>query len=68
MAGFGQTDDLVENCWHCFRPKTGSMKGMVGGVGFGNERKPGIIKVCINQDCQEGRKNLAELAAEGRKS
>lgn len=50
-------------CNVCHELKTGIMRGLVGGCGFGSVLREGIIACCINPKCSEGQKNLAEQQA-----
>ncbi len=63
--GNGEQPEGAGICHGCLKPKTGSKKGVVGGAGFGSQRKEGLVAVCINHDCPEGKKNLAEQEKPG---
>ena len=51
-------------CFRCLKPMQGSVKGLVGGVGFGSVKSDGMIPVCINPACSEGQKTLAPRSQE----
>lgn len=67
IMAWGQSEQLegAGLCHVCLQPKTGAKIGTVGGTGFGSQRKEGTVAVCVNHDCLEGRKNLAEQKKTG---
>lgn len=50
-------------CHACLKPKAGSKIGKVGGHGFGSKETEGLIACCVNPDCVEGKKTLADNQA-----
>jgi len=64
MAGFGQGNPVAQTgvCFACREQMTGTKEGIVGGAGFGSTRRKGTVACCVNPNCSEGRKNLAEKA------
>ena len=66
--GFGNSTEPDGSgiCSACLKPKEGRKQGPVGGYGFGNVSRTGTVAVCVNPNCQEGQKNLAEQGQQTR--
>lgn len=57
---FGQSTERREICFCCKKEKTGSKIGKINGVGWGALEREGPVQICVNPNCHEGQKNLAE--------